>query len=260
MSNDIFRMIEKDIISDRPIEIIPIGDLHIGAKNCNIGKIKGILDAILNDPYKYCILLGDLCDTGLKNSKTDIYESSMSISEQLVTVEKLLLPLVNKNKILAMTSGNHENRVTKEVGIDFSRVIAQDLGIEHLYRKEIAFLKLRVNPKQGYHYPVYSFAITHGAGGGNVAFINKNQQFGNLIEGVDCLITGHTHKPVVTVPSKLVVNLQTGTVSSKPYLCVTATSFLDYGGYAAEKMLQPTSIRPQIICCYENEKYMSVSI
>ena len=260
MTNDIFKMIEIDIFTDEPIEIIPLGDLHIGSKNCNIKLIEDTLNSILNDRNKYCILLGDLCDIGLKNSKTNIYDSQLSIQEQLGLVEKLIKPLVMKNKILAMTSGNHENRISREVGIDFSKVIASDLDISHLYRKEIAFLKLRINPKQGYHYPVYSFAITHGAGGGAVGFINKNQQFGGVIDGIDCLITGHTHKPVVTVPSKLVVNLQTGTVSTKPYFCVTATSFLNYGGYAAEKMMLPMSIRPQIITCNAESKYMSVSV
>ena len=253
-------MVERDVISKEDINIVPLGDLHIGSQQCNISKIKSVVDSILNTENKYCVLLGDLCDTGLKNSKTLVYEEIVPVSEQLIIVEKLLRPLVEKGKILAMVSGNHENRVLKEVGIDFSKVIAKDLGIEDLYRKEIAFLKLRINPKQGYHYPVYSFAITHGNGGGNVAFINKNQQFGTMIDGIDCLVTAHTHKPVVTVPSKLVVNIQTGTVSTSPFYCVTSSSFLEYGGYAIEKMFAPNSIKPQVITCACDKKHMSVTL
>lgn len=253
-------MIETDIIADQPVQIVPLGDLHIGSKQCDMQAVKSTINDILLTKDKYCILLGDLCDTALKNSKTDIYDAQLSISEQLALVERLLQPLADAGKILAMVSGNHENRVSREVGIDFSKVIAQDIGIEHLYRKELAFLKLRINPKQGYHYPVYAFAVTHSNGGGNVAFINKNQQFGNLIEGLDCLITGHTHKPVVSAPSKMVVNLQTGTVSVRPYYCVSSTSFLEYGGYAVEKMLQPSSILPQTIICGHLAKKINIKM
>jgi hypothetical protein len=80
--------------------------------------------------------------------------------------------------------------------------------------------------------------------GGNV---NRNERFGYVMDGVDCLITGHTHKPWVTQPAKIVVDSRNNKVTTKPFKVISATSWLNYGGYAAQKMLLPTSHVKQIV-------------
>ena len=83
----------------------------------------------------------------------------------------------------------------------------------------------------------------HGAGGGinTGGSVNKNERFASVIDNLDCLITGHTHKGAVTKPAKLVIDTRTNTVSVKPFTVVTIQSWLSYGGYAMQKMLLPAA-------------------
>jgi hypothetical protein len=97
--------------------------------------------------------------------------------------------------------------------------------------------------------------VTHGAGGGiyTGATVNRNERFGN-IEGCDCFIAGHTHKGAITKPAKIVIDTQRKRVSMKSYLVVSCVSWLNYGGYAAQKMLQPSQIaEPQKLTLVANK-------
>ena len=58
------------------------------------------------------------------------------------------------------------------------------------------------------------------------------------------MIVGHTHKPYVTQPGKLSVDPHNNKITIKPFKVISATSWLDYGGYAAQKMLLPSSFCP----------------
>lgn len=100
------------------IKIFPLSDLHIGSAECDIKLIKETIEFIKNTKDCYVILLGDILDTALKNSKTDIYSETLSLADSQKLAVELLTPI--KDKIIAMTPGNHENRVWKEVGIDLS--------------------------------------------------------------------------------------------------------------------------------------------
>ena len=110
--------------------------------------------------------------------------------------------------------------------------------------------------------PTYCFVVTHGAGGGMLTggSVNRNERFGYVIDGMDCLIVGHTHKPFVTQPSKIKIDTHNNKVSVKPFKVVSSTSWLEYGGYAAQKMLIPSSHAPQIITVCGNHKEIKVTM
>lgn len=87
----------------------------------------------------------------------------------------------------------------------------------------------------------YTVAVTHGAGGGiyTGATVNRNERFGMVLEGVDILAVGHTHKGTVSKPSKIVVDRKPNIVTQRSMTVISACSWLSYGGYAARKMLLP---------------------
>ena len=70
---------------------------------------------------------------------------------------------------------------------------------------------------------------------------NRVERFGHIIEGIDCIVTGHTHKPITFPVKKLVFEPRAKLIEQRQFVVVVASSFLDYGGYAAEKMLTPTA-------------------
>ena len=237
--------------SEPEIHIYPISDVHLGSPDHNKKAFMQFVDKILSDPIGYCVLVGDLCDTALKNSKSDVYTSTMTIMEQLQTAADLLKPLADAGRILGAVGGNHEARISREVGLDASYIIMERLGIKDLYRPALAFIHITVDNQNPSHdnRRTYILAITHGSGGGSsYAFLNKNQHFAQMIDGCDVLITGHTHKPAAIAPARLRVDRRRKTVKVSPILCVTASSWMDYGGYALGMMLLPSATcRPQVI-------------
>jgi len=91
--------------------------------------------------------------------------------------------------------------------------------------------------------PTYIGCVVHGAGGGMFtgAAVNRNENFAYVFDGLDFLIVGHTHKPVVTTPVKIVIDPQNKKVSEKPFKVIIASAWLRYGGYALRKQLRPAA-------------------
>ena len=100
------------------VKLYVLSDVHIGEANMDIQTLKKIIAFIKDTPDCYCILLGDILNTALKTSKSDIYTETLNVMESQKLAVELLTPI--KDKILAMTPGNHENRVWREAGVDLS--------------------------------------------------------------------------------------------------------------------------------------------
>jgi UDP-2,3-diacylglucosamine pyrophosphatase LpxH len=84
---------------------------------------------------------------------------------------------------------------------------------------------------------------------------NRNERFLSVIDGVDILVTGHTHRSVTFPTSKLVFDPQNNRVTQKNFYAVTCGSWLKYGGYALKKMLPPTAMaNPYITLSAEGKK------
>ena len=90
--------------------------------------------------------------------------------------------------------------------------------------------------------------------------VNKAERFGYVLDGADALIVGHTHKPFQTMPGKIKIDPYNNIVSIKPFRVISVTSWLEWGGYAARKLLAPTSFAPQIITLCGNEKKITVQM
>jgi hypothetical protein len=91
--------------------------------------------------------------------------------------------------------------------------------------------------------PTYMIAALHGAGGGMYigSGANRQERLGAIIDGLDILVTGHTHRPLMFPVEKLSFDARNNRMSRKQFRAVTATSWLDYSDYAMSKMLPPTA-------------------
>lgn len=257
-----FEMISWKFPKKEDITIIPVSDVHLGAKECDEQKFFTFLKKVAETPNTFLILAGDLINNATKSSVSNVFEDIYRPSDQKKMMAKLLEPV--KDRILAAIPGNHEARSGKEADDDPLYDILCKLDIEHLYRENIAFVRICMgdNKTDGRRNPTYIFAVVHGSGGGiyTGAGVNKNERFGYTIDGIDALITGHTHKPVITAPGKLKVDPQRGRVTIAPFKCITATSWLEYGGYAARKMLMPASHNLQTITLCGKHKEIIVTM
>lgn len=262
MLND-FTMIQHKFTENNDIHIIPISDVHLGAAEHMQKDWELFCQSVLETPNTYITLGGDLINNATRNSVSNIFKETMFPSAQKRKMAEMLKPLARDGRILCAVSGNHERRSQKDCDDEPMFDIMCKLDLEHLYRENMAFVKIQMGDVKRYREknPTYILVVTHGAGGGMTgAAVNKNERFGYAIDGADCLIVGHTHKPFVTQPSKIFVDTHNNKVSFKPFKVVCSTAWLDFGGYAAQKMLMPSSHAPQIITLCGNKKEIKVTM
>ena len=255
-----FEIITRRFPENNDIKIYPISDVHLGAAEHLAAEWDIFCKRILEEPNSYIILVGDLLNNALKSSVSNVYEETMRPREQKRIMAEMLSPI--KDRILCACTGNHERRSGKDADDDPTYDIMCKLDLEHLYRENMAFLCLRFGNQKanGLKNPTYTFVVTHGAGGcgSTGSAVNRGEKFGYVIDGMDCLVLGHTHKAYTTQPSKISIDLQNNKVSLKPFKVVSMTSWLAYGGYAARAMLTPSSYVPQEILLRGNRKEMRV--
>lgn len=215
-------------LAGRSIKVYAIGDVHIGAAECDIDGFARFLKQVEHEPDSYIVLVGDLINNGLRsaNCPTNIYEETMPPSAQIDKAVELLRPVADK--ILGSVGGNHELRTNKVVDIDPAHTIMALLGIPHLYRKNLAFLRI-VLSKNGMH-DRYALLLVHGKSEA------AKKRFDATIEGVDAVISGHLHRGNISKPCRIVFSTQ-NRISIKPMISLTAVSWTKYGGYAARGMM-----------------------
>jgi predicted phosphodiesterase len=256
-----FEIIQHHFSNKKDITIIPISDVHLGAAEHMAKEWEEFCRNVQSLPNAYVILGGDLINNSTRSSIANVFEEIIRPRDQKRRMAEMLMPI--RDRILCAVTGNHERRSGKDADDDPTYDIMCKLDLEHLYRENMAFLKLQFGAKDGSGMtnPTYTFVVTHGAGGGSTGgAVAKNERFGYVIDGMDCFVSGHTHKPFVTQPSKIKIDAHNNKVSIKPFKVVCATSWLNYGGYAAQKMLTPSSHAPQIITVCGNHKEIKVTM
>lgn len=241
MLND-FEMIVHEF--DNPITIFPISDVHFGALEHLNKEWTEFCKLVEQTPNAYIILGGDLINNNIRTCGfINPYDEIVRPREQKIRMVEYLSPI--KDRVLCAVAGNHEARTVKDSDIDITYDIMAKLDLEDRYRENMAFMKVSLG-KRSDNSPVqsYTFGVTHGAGGGiyTGATVNRNERFGNVIEGLDCLVVGHTHKGTVTKPSKIVIDRKNNKVTMSYYTVISMTSWLNYGGYAMKKMLLPAHV------------------
>ena len=229
------RDLEKNI--DKLI-IIPISDVHIGDKTANLKAFKEALERIKNEPNTYTILNGDLCNIALKNSKSDVYSDELTPMEQVLRILNFLEPI--KDKILVMSNGNHEDRITKDTSIDVLYLVAKQLHLEQVYSPSWWYLYLSFghNAAKGDKRPMlYTLTGYHGSGSAQTtgAKANKVKKMSQVVLA-DCYIMSHVHEPITTKGVIFAPDYQHKTIVKKEmYYCIS-NAFVEYQNSYAEKM------------------------
>lgn len=258
MLND-FDLIQHQFSGD--IDIYPIADVHLGAIEHAEPEWQAFLKRLEKDDA-YIVLAGDLLNNSTRGTKfANPFDEVLRPREAKRRMVEYLEPV--KDRILCVVSGNHEARTLKDSDQDLTYDICAKLNIEHLYRENMAFMKVECGNRKSEDKSLcsYVFCVTHGSGGGiyTGAAVNKSERFGNVIEGVDCIITGHVHKGFVSKPAKIVVDARNGFVSMRHYVVISCVSWLNYGGYAARAQLIPAQVcDPQRLHLVANKRHKGI--
>ena len=259
-----FDMIIHEYKMNKDMLIIPVSDVHLGSAEHLRDKWNKFCGDVLKQDNVFITLGGDMVNNAIKSSVSNIFEETMRPAEQKKAMTEMLKPLAEAGRILCAVRGNHEKRSGKDTDDDPMYDIMEKLDLEDIYRENMAFVKIRMGEKDadGVKNPTYCLAVTHGAGDGiyTGAAVNRNERFATVIDGIDGLIVGHTHKGSITKPMKIYVDKCNNKVSFKQYVVVSSVSWLQYGGYALAKMMLPaTSGEPQTMKLCRNEKRIELT-
>lgn len=235
------KIIKRDLDKDiKKLTIIPISDVHIGDKKADLKAFRDVLDRIKNEPNTYTILNGDLCNIALKNSKSDVFSEDLTPMEQVLKVLEFLEPI--KDKILVMSNGNHEDRITKETSIDVLYLVAKQLHLEQVYSPSWWYLYLSFGNSNKNRPVLYTLTGYHGAGNGTTtgAKANRVKKMSQVVLA-DVYLMSHVHEPITTKGVIFTPDYQHKSVVKKEmYYCIS-NSFVEYEGSYAERLGLPPS-------------------
>ncbi len=231
------RYIEKDLGNRDFAYIIPISDLHIGDVYFNEEKFIKLRDWVKEQENAFVILLGDILNCATKNSISDVYSELKNPQQAKKYAFNLLKPI--KDRILGMVSGNHEKRIWRESGNDISEDLSMLLECD--YDREGLFFNIKLGNYKNNGRVNYTVYCTHGTGAGRTAGAKANMlKRASEIVLADIYITGHIHHMQSFADYYFVPDVRHKRIDKVKRLYVSSASFLEWGGYAEEKMLPPS--------------------
>ena len=204
-------------------------------------------------------------NTAIKSSVSDIYEETLSPMEQLNYAEEIFSPI--KDRILCVTEGNHERRVSKQDGINTTAFMSKQLGILDRFTTESALIFLRMGElkkkatgKKSKRQICYTLNVTHGSGGGRSTGSKANilARMASIVDA-DVYIHSHTHLGMVVREGFFRTDTRNNGVTMVDKLFVNTASTLDYGGYGEIAEYKPNSkVTPKIILDGTKKDYYAV--
>ena len=242
----------------KSLELHIFADEHIGDDNCDLARLKERIEYVATHENAYCVLNGDILDYASRSSIGDIEARQFNIMEQIKKGVELFTPI--KDKIVAITSGNHENRAYRE-GIDVSKIIAMQLGLEKKYSHTSAFIFLRFGIEKHKRPVCYTFYMLHGSGGGRKegAKAIRLADMASIVDA-DIYIHSHTHLPMIMKQGFFRVDTANSAVANCTKLFVNTASNLNYGGYGEAQEFKPNSKDTPIIYLDGSKKHFTAKL
>ena len=253
------------------IELMPVSDTHIGDRRADEELLRKRIAWIAEKPNRYTILNGDLLNNAVRHGVSDVYGERLSPMEAVKLTCEIFGPI--KDRIIALTDGNHEERTYKQDGIQLGHFVAAELGIADRYCAEGAIVFLRFGEYQGksrhkesngsgeMRRICYTIYATHGDGGGRKegAKVIRLADLASIVD-TDIYLHGHTHLPVIMKQGFNRVDVRNSTVSRVEKLFVNTGAYLNYGGYAERKGYKPPSLACPIIYLSGTVKKMEAKL
>ncbi len=214
------------------IYLVGISDLHIGDPLFDTKYFLTYRRWIESTPNCYVILNGDLLNTAIKNSVSDVYGETLTPQKQLDVATKLLLPI--KDRILTANDGNHERRIYKEVGLNLSAILADKLGCH--YSGDEAYLKITLGKGSNGKRIAYTVYATHGWSSARTtgSKMNTLESLGNIVLA-NIYFISHTHTPLVHKRPFFIPDIYNNNLIEVEQNFINTNAFMFRGGYAAAK-------------------------
>ena len=207
------------IQTDSPVTIVVTSDWHIGEKSCDMEALKRDVDKWLNTDDLFVIINGDLIENGTGSIGTQ------SATEQIISPEmqhrvaaQIVKELSDNDKLITITSGNHEQR-SERVLFETFRQIVGDTNAAIFGNKGVVSLEIISNNSPPS--VIYDIFVGHKMPG-----MTANNPFGahmrmlKTYDIVDISLIGHVHNwnyAVVPIHGKEVHCATTGAYVDAEY-------------------------------------------
>ena len=226
-----------------PVEIILLGDVHYGSGDCHEERFLKTVNYIMSHKNTYCILMGDLCEMVTRSQSGDqILQQKKNPTDQVKDMERILMPLAKKGKILSYLRDNHVQRLEREALLDLNDILATHLNIPYLGVGGI--IQIYVGNK------LYKIVAQHGKDAGKNEFVKLDEML-LIYPNCDIYVLAHNHR----LSARKVVQMcydSNNEESGKEVWQIRSGSYLRYAQYARERLYRPSVIGSPIIIFKEN--------
>lgn len=204
--------------SNETVNIIAVGDFHIGSSEFNYDFFDYMLKQIKKLKNRRIYLMGDLLESASKNVGNSSFHTHMSLEDQKAYLLDNLEPF--KEDIIGVCVGNHEARLIKEFDFNVVADIAREL--------ECLWYNQRIDTFKINEHTIDVFT-RHGKGtsGQRHLAMGKLERNTNNIQA-DIYLEGHSHRLLAW--NKFYVDKEG---LHRKYYGYTG-AFLNYGGSYAE--------------------------
>ena len=241
------------------VQIVLIGDVHRGNEYHAETYFKAVVDYIKQTPNCYFLLNGDLIENNTMNSRGgSVFENAESVATQITMVSKQLAPIVKQGKCICATLGNHEERSSKDVGINpMEMIIAnlckydETLADRYLPYGAYVFLGMcnatnreKPNKRDSVQFTMYAL---HGNGGGSISTSVKRLDGLKDIVPANIYCRSHSHNPDVHDGKIMMIDSVHKDILEERCVFVSNGAFLHYGGYAQKGQMEVPSTSTPII-------------
>ncbi len=216
--------------------LVPIADVHFCSLLCDCDRFATLCEWIKRRPrYVRWFGAGDLFELVVASGVGNTTQQFCSLHKGIDAVTQLLMPI--RGQCIGLGLGNHDARLMRyeEVSWDPVRQVCSNLGVEYLgYWKHIVH---EVGSE------TYTMLYHHGKGAARTAGAKVKAGLDILETTTDeFAVSAHLHDENAKKQGKRHTNTETLDVDTVTQISVQCPSFLDYGGYAAEKALTPSSL------------------
>lgn len=242
------------------VDLYCVSDIHRGNRLFAEKRWYTLLEQIQKDRHAYMIVAGDGVEAALKSVRFGETYATMRPRDERRQLTKDLRQV--RDKILLILPGNHDSRAERDSDENVMERVAEDLGLwdpdfpdQGRFDPVSAVLDVQFGTRKGEtgRRNSFTFYVTHGAGGGRRpgGKLNRMQELGWIVDGVDGYIMGHVHSLSSYIDHRYSPDPRNKVVSRRAIAYVIAGSMLEYGGYAETKMYAPNAVSMPILRLYQ---------
>lgn len=239
------KYVELKSSNKKEYKFVPLGDIHLGAENCNLEKLYKDLKKIKKMKASI-LLMGDLIENSSRISVgTEVYNQKLNPTEQI----KEITELFKDQHIIASQRGNHEKRAWNVLGVDIGEIIADNL--KTTYVPEMGKYQAIVGKEK------YNFFAWHPRknASSTPARINIIKKQAEWIPECELFMLGHMHDLYHVSELRNINN------AFQPIHYVLTGSYLDWdNSYAEELGLRPTKLGAPLITLSGEEHKIEVDL